>query len=143
MSCAFGRRGFLAGAVAAFWGASPSATVKADGSAKAGKVLDIHVHLFGVGDAGSGCRLSKASSKSGLFQYLAGKLRLGKRAKTTDEGYVLALAEQVEKSGLDKAVILAQDAVYDRRGKPDWNKSSSSTSPTITCCRLWPVIRGR
>ena len=56
-------------------------------------------------------------------KFLSEKLRLSKRAKTLDEGYVLALAEQVEKSGLEKAVIPAQDAVYDDRGKPDWDKT--------------------
>jgi predicted TIM-barrel fold metal-dependent hydrolase len=79
--------------------------------------------LFGTGDNGSGCRLSKATSEGHLFKYLAQNLRLRERATTLDEGYVLALAEQVEKSGLDKAVILAQDAVYDHRGKPDWDKT--------------------
>ena len=59
-----------------------------------------------------------------MFKLLAAQLRLGERAKTIDEGYVLALAEQVETSGLDKAVILAQDAVYDQRGKPDWEQDA-------------------
>ena len=117
------RRRFLAGALAASCAALPTAAAWGSGPPKAGKVLDIHVHLFGTGDAGSGCRLSKATSEGLLFKFLAAHLRLSKRAKTRDEGYVLALAEQVEKSGLDKAVILAQDAVYDRRGKPDWDKT--------------------
>ncbi len=86
--------------------------------------LDIHLHLFGKGDAGSGCRLSKASSKGLLFKVLARKLRIYKRAKTIDEGYVLALAGHLEKSGLSKGVILAQDAVYDSNGKPDWEKTN-------------------
>ncbi len=81
------------------------------------------MHLFGTGDAGSGCRLSKATTDGPLFKFMVEHLRLRKRAKTLDEGYALALAEQVEKSGLDKAVILAQDAVYDQRGKPDWDKT--------------------
>ena len=123
MNCEFSRRRFLAGAIAASLAASQTAVVWGQGSPKAGKTLDIHVHLFGTGDAGSGCRLSKATSEGPLLKSLAAKLRLRERAKTSDEGYVLALAEQVEKSGLDKAVILAQDAVYDQRGKPDWDKT--------------------
>jgi predicted TIM-barrel fold metal-dependent hydrolase len=79
--------------------------------------------LFGTGDSGSACRLSKTTSEGALFKYLAAKLQIRERAKTMDEGYVLALAEQVQKSGLDKAVILAQDAVYDHRGKPDWDNT--------------------
>lgn len=123
MNCEFSRRRFLSGAIAAPWAASQTAGVSGQDSSKAGQTLDIHVHLFGTGDAGSGCRLSKATSERQLFKYLAANLRLRERAKTIDEGYVLALAEQVEKSGLDKAVILAQDAVYDHRGKPDWDKT--------------------
>jgi len=123
MSCEFNRRRFLAGAIATSLAASQTAAVWGKDSPKAGKTLDIHVHLFGTGDAGSHCRLSKATSEGWLFKCLAARLRLCKRAKTFDEGYVLALAEQVEKSGLDKAVVLAQDAVYDRRGNPDWDKT--------------------
>ncbi len=123
MNRKFTRRRFLAAGIAASWAASPTAAAWGSGPPKPGKVLDIHVHLFGTGDAGSGCRLSKATSHGLLFKFLSAKLQLAKRAKTLDEGYVLALAEQVEKSGLDKAVILAQDAVYDRRGKPDWDKT--------------------
>ncbi|NLZ01572.1 MAG: amidohydrolase [Pirellulaceae bacterium] len=89
----------------------------------AGKTLDIHVHLFGAGDAGSGCRLSKATSGGQSFKHLAEQLRLRERAKSIDQAYLLALVEQVEESTLDKAVVLAQDAVYDDRGKPDWEKT--------------------
>ena len=123
MSCEFNRRRFLAGTIAASLAASQTAIVLGKGSTKARKTLDIHVHLFGTGDAGSGCRLSKATTEGPLFKFMAAQLRLRRRARTLDKGYVLALAEQVEKSGLDKAVVLAQDAVYDHRGKPDWEKT--------------------
>jgi uncharacterized protein len=123
MNRTFNRRRLLTGTIAASLAASPVAVLLGQQSPKSGKILDIHVHLFGMGDSGSGCRLSKATSDGPLFKYMAAKLRLFERAKTLDEGYVLALAEQVEKSGLDKAVVLAQDAVYDRRGKPDWDKT--------------------
>ena len=123
MRCALPRRRFLAGGLAASWVASHAAAVWGEDSPGARKILDIHVHLFGTGDAGSGCRLSKATSEGPLLKSLAAQLRLGDRAETTDEAYVLALAEQVEKSGLDKAVILAQDAVYDDCGRPDWDKT--------------------
>ncbi|MHB0960341.1 MAG: amidohydrolase family protein [Pirellulaceae bacterium] len=123
MNFAFSRRRFLVGATAAYGIASAPAIAAGPGSSDGGKMLDIHVHLFGTGDADSGCRLSKATTEGRLFKLLAAQLRLGERAKTTDEGYVLALAEQVETSGMEKAVILAQDAVYDRRGKPDWDNT--------------------
>ena len=123
MNTEFSRRRFLVSAIAASWAVTHTAAVSGQGAPKAGKTLDIHVHLFGTGDGGSACRLSQATSEGQLFKYLSGKLRLRERAKTIDEGYVLALAEQVERSGLDKAVILAQDAVYDPSGKPDWDKT--------------------
>jgi uncharacterized protein len=85
--------------------------------------IDIHVHLFGTGDSGSGCRLSKTGAKGLLFRFLSHKLRLRGRAPTLDESYVLALAEQIRESGLAKAVVLAQDAVYDARGKVDWHRT--------------------
>ena len=85
--------------------------------------IDIHVHLFGTGDSGSGCRLSREKSKGLLFRFLARKLGLRGRAKTLDESYVLALAEQIRDSGLTKAVVLAQDAVYDERGEADWRRT--------------------
>jgi uncharacterized protein len=123
MSSEFNRRGFLVGGIAAFLATSQDEFAWGQGSPKTQKTLDIHVHLFGIGDAGSGCRLSKTTSEGPLFKFMAQQLRLRERATTLDEGYVLALAEQVDKSGLDKAVILAQDAVYDQRGKPDWDKT--------------------
>ena len=85
--------------------------------------IDIHMHLFGTGDGGSGCRLSRERSKGLLFRFLARKLGLRGRAKTLDESYVLALAEQIRDSGLTKAVVLAQDAVYDERGEADWRRT--------------------
>ncbi|MEN6448946.1 MAG: amidohydrolase family protein [Thermoguttaceae bacterium] len=86
--------------------------------------LDIHVHLMGVGDSGSGCRLVMRGPKRLLPWFLARKLRLRGRASSLDEAYVLALAEQLKASGLAKAVVLAQDAIYDGRGEPDWSRTT-------------------
>lgn len=86
-------------------------------------LLDIHIHLFGKGDGSSGCRLSPAITESTNFQVLAKRLRLSERAKTIDEAYVLALAEHLQQSGLQKGLILAQDAVYDQYGEPDWART--------------------
>lgn len=116
------RRRFLAGALAApaLAGRAVAAEQTPLGRRPA---LDIHLHLFGIGDSGSGCRLSKTVCQGPMFKLLEKKLRLRERAKTLDEGYVLALAEQLQTSGLDRGVILAQDAVYDCHGKPDWDKT--------------------
>lgn len=118
------RRRFLAGALAAPWLARQAATAHGAEAPKPEPTLDIHVHLFGIGDSQSGCRLSKKSVEGPAFKLLSERLKLRQRAKTLDEAYVLALAEQIENSGLTKAVVLAQDAVYDGQGRPDWEKTS-------------------
>jgi predicted TIM-barrel fold metal-dependent hydrolase len=87
-------------------------------------LLDIHVHLFGIGDGRTGCRISKAITSSLQFGVMVEVLRLRAKGKTLDEGYERVLAEQVKGSGLSKVAILGQDAVYDRRGRPDWSRTS-------------------
>src|SRR5947209_5364926 len=57
----------------------------ADETPKPAKTLDIHVHLFGTGDSGSGCRLSKTTTDGQVFKLLSAYLRLADRAKTKDE----------------------------------------------------------
>ncbi len=122
MTARLNRRQFLAGTLAAPWLARPAADAAAGPPGKLNPTLDIHIHLFGTGDSGSGCRLPKETVEGPLFQAMVEKLRLRQRAKTLDEGYVLALAEQLSRSGLDKGAILAHDAVY-TNGKPDWART--------------------
>lgn len=117
------RRTFIAGALAASW--LPGRTVggAAEESRKPAPRMDIHIHLLGNGDSGSGCRMSISVTESPLYILLSQTLRPKERAKTFDEGYVLLLAEQLQRSGLDKGLILAQDAAYDRAGQPDWART--------------------
>jgi predicted TIM-barrel fold metal-dependent hydrolase len=89
--------------------------------------LDIHVHLFGTGDSGSGCRLSPKITDGLQFRSLKWALGIDKKGKTLDEGYRVALVEMLKTSGLAKAAILGQDAVYDANGQPDWNRTSFYT----------------
>jgi uncharacterized protein len=117
------RRKALLGIATAPWLMHPAAAALGEESPKADPLLDIHVHLFGIGDSPSGCRLSKEITKKPTFQLLEKMFNLRGRAKTLDEGFVLFLAEQLRESGLQKGVILAQDAVYDSQGKPDWAKT--------------------
>jgi len=123
MTAKVGRRTILAGTLAAPWLVRRALAAAADEPREAAARLDSHVHLFGTGDSPSGCRMSPAITKSPNFQFLSTSLRLHERAKTIDEGYVLALAEQLQQSGLQQGLVLAQDAVYDRRGEPDWAKT--------------------
>ena len=110
------RRSFLSTA-AGIVAESASAMESAD------ETLDIHVHLFGVGEGGTGCRMAKRVTDGLQFQLLVHGLGLRKAGKPLDEEYERKLAEQVAGSGLTKVAILAQDAVYER-GKPDWDHTS-------------------
>ncbi|MFO0816263.1 MAG: amidohydrolase family protein [Gemmatales bacterium] len=86
--------------------------------------LDLHVHLFGTGDAGSGCRLSEGIQNGLQFRGLTIALNIRGRTKTLDEGYVAALLEHIATSGLTRIALLGQDAAYDTNGKADWNRTS-------------------
>jgi uncharacterized protein len=123
MTTKLNRRCFLAGATIAPWLVRREAAAFAVETRNANPILDIHVHLIGVGDSRSGCRLSAAIQEGPLFKLLADNLQLHSRAATLDQGFVLALAEQLQQSGLDKAVVLAQDAVYDGRGRLDTERT--------------------
>jgi hypothetical protein len=87
-------------------------------------LFDMHVHLFGVGEGGTGCRMAKSITDGWLFRLLVGALRLREAGTTLDERYEQVLAQQLRESGLDGAAILGQDAVYNRHGRPDWGRTS-------------------
>lgn len=81
-------------------------------------LIDFHVHLFGVGDGGSGCHVSK--NQQGHFSTWALRQLLGLgESPGLDERYVKALIEQLTASSIDRAVLLAQDARYDGGGLRD------------------------
>ena len=94
------------------------------GSEKQRKLLDIHVHLFGVGEGDTGCRMSKKITNGLQFRTLVFTLGLRRQGTTLDQAYEKALVRQLETSGLSKAAIVAQDAAYDSSGKPDWQRTS-------------------
>jgi len=119
MTSYWNRRRFLGSAAVLPW-LGGEAFACATEPEETNPVLDLHVHLVGVGDHRSGCVVSPTIQKGALFQILVGKLQLRQKGPTLDEGFVVALAGQLKASGLDKAVVLAQDAVYDTQGNPDW-----------------------
>ncbi|MBX3444916.1 MAG: amidohydrolase family protein [Planctomyces sp.] len=122
MTDRIGRRSFLAGALAAPM-ALACAEVRGQEQEQppAPATLDLHIHLFGTGDAGSGCRLSNRITSGWQFNLLLSRFR--GRAGTLDESYVVTLVEDLKASGLARGLILAQDAVYDAAGKPDWKQT--------------------
>jgi hypothetical protein len=68
--------------------------------------------------------MAKSITNGLQFRILVEVLRLRQKGKTLDEGYERVLAEQVKESGLSKAAILGQDAIYDRHGKASWDRTS-------------------
>jgi len=133
MTTRLNRRQILAGAMVAPWlrsqtsGAEPSPRPELQPK----PTLDLHIHLFGIGGGQSGCRLAKTITEGVVFKALVAKLesllaKLPSRGprESLDAAYVLLLADQLRQSGLAKGVILAQDAVYHRNGKADWDRTS-------------------
>ncbi len=126
------RRSFL-GTLATsplLWGCSkaPDTKVKAPGrsdqpTTKNKPLLDIHVHLFGSGDSGSGCYLSKKVTTGFNFAFLVRTLRLNAKEHGFDRAFELALQRQVRESGLDRVAVLGQDWVYDAQGRPDRDRT--------------------
>lgn len=125
-SSSISRRSFLAGAAAFPWicGNSALGRAVAESEPKREPLLDLHVHLFGVGEGGTGCRMAKSITAGFQFRLLVSLLGLRKEGKTLDGEYERILADMVENSGFDAVAILGQDAVYDATGKPDWTRTS-------------------
>jgi hypothetical protein len=67
------------------------------------KLLDIHVHLFGVGEGRTGCRMAKSVTNSWTFRLLVSTLGLRKRNKPLDVEYERVLVEHLEGSGMTRS----------------------------------------
>lgn len=83
--------------------------------------IDGHVHLVGDGSDGSGCFFRLGSPQKKLLARLMLRgARMPASALTTglDRAFREALLNHVESSGLDAAVLLAQDWPHDERGEP-------------------------
>ena len=117
------RRTFLA-STASPWLMPSFANVTDADEVQRSPTLDIHAHLFGIGDGGTGCRMSRSITDGPAFRYLMAMLKLRVPGRTVDERYEEVLVQQTHQSGLTKAAILGQDAVYDNRGKADWKRTS-------------------
>lgn len=84
-------------------------------------LVDAHVHLLGVGDAGSGCVVSPRMRDGLLFRFI--RWRLGIRADAIDEGYVDLLVRTVRASRFGRVVLFAQDGCYDEEGRLDLGRT--------------------
>jgi hypothetical protein len=100
-------------------------------------IIDFHVHLFGVGDGGTGCYLSNKQRRHPTYPFF--KMMLGLRENgRMDEDYIQRLVAMLRGSSVSKAVLLAQDSRYDSGGYPDREHTNTPPSMyrTITCFEL-------
>ncbi len=86
-------------------------------------VIDFHVHLFGVGDGGTGCFLSPKQKQHITYPFFLRLLRLSENGRL-DEDYLQTIVEQLRGSSVNKAVLVAQDSRYDDAGNPDFQNTS-------------------
>lgn len=118
------RRSLLRSAMAATLLATEDGLACGNGDDTGQPTLDIHVHLFGIDEKKTGCRMSKTIQEGYQFKLLMFMLGLRRSDTSLDEQYENMLAEQVKASGVSKVAVLAQDAVYDSNGFPDWSRTS-------------------
>ena len=119
------RRQFLYATLGALAGCSRLSLQprNSDAETVAGPVVDFHVHLFGVGDGGSGCFVSAKQKRHVTYPFFLRLLNLTENGRM-DEDYVQRIVEQMRGSSLSKAVLLAQDCRYDSSGKRDLENTS-------------------
>lgn len=104
--------------------------------------IDVHVHLAGVGTAGSGCWISPDFERRLTFRLLRwwhGITREQLR-RSVDQDWVELVARHVRDSELDRAVALGFDGVYDERGQLDRERSQLVVPPSwvFEACRRHP-----
>src|SRR5437867_658972 len=90
------------------------------------KPVDMHVHVVGNGSAGSGCWLRVGRWHRPLAALMLRGIGLPSSALNGDLEtlYLARLLDQLRGSSLGAAVILAQDLVYDEKGRPINNAGS-------------------
>ena len=100
-------------------------------------LIDFHVHLFGVGDGGTGCLLSKKQKHHVNYRYFLRLLNLSENGRM-DEDYVRYLVTNLRASSVSKAVLQAWDCRYDTAGRRDLEHTSSVFVPNDY---LFQVVR--
>ncbi|MEW6246546.1 MAG: amidohydrolase family protein [Nitrospirota bacterium] len=84
-------------------------------------LIDCHVHLAALPDAGNGCYISPKMLKSPLFRFLLWKHDLSTNdPKRANQKYLDDLLAELRASyHVRKAVLLGMDGVYDQTGRLD------------------------
>jgi predicted TIM-barrel fold metal-dependent hydrolase len=115
------RRSFIGGMAMASAGC---AFATRDVSAVKRAPLDFHVHLFGIGDGGTGCHLSPKQRQHWNYRFFLRLLHLQENGRM-DQDFVAELTRQLRASSTEKALLLAHDARYDSQGRPDLASTNS------------------
>lgn len=104
--------------------------------------LDVHAHLAGEGANGSGCRLFPAFRRRPVVRLLRA-LAMRRLGDDPDAAYAARLAATVREAGLDAAVALGFDGVYDpSTGALDEARSQMVIPPSwvYACCERHPEL---
>ncbi|HET6371039.1 MAG TPA: amidohydrolase family protein [Nitrospiria bacterium] len=83
-------------------------------------IIDIHTHVFSLDPARSGCTLSPKSEKRALTYYLRWRngIGLSEELAAAEEKFQAKWLQVIEETEqVDRIVILAHDAVYEKGGK--------------------------
>jgi uncharacterized protein len=93
--------------------------------------FDVHAHLAGNGASGSGCWLSPKFQERWTFRALriVNGISRALMEGHVDDVWAAKLAGMVEESGVDYAVALGFDGVYDARGALDEARSQMVIPP--------------
>lgn len=91
------------------------------GTAQGKSLIDCHVHMAALPDAGNGCYISPKLLKSPLFRFLLWKHDLSPRhPREANRKYITDLRQELLASVfVQKAVVLAMDGCYDESGRLD------------------------
>ena len=95
-------------------------------------LIDVHVHLAGVGTQRSGCWVSPRFRRRFTFLglRLAYRITAEQMRSTVDQDWAAMIAERVHQSDLDCAVVLGFDGVYHPDGSLDTERSQMIVPPS-------------
>lgn len=111
----FGAACVAAGMAACTSRATPATAIAPSQPPPRAPRADLHVHLFGSGDGGSGCRLSPRIRRGATFALLARTLRPG--PDRLDRAFQARMLADAATSGLDTVALVVPDGVYDAQGR--------------------------
>ena len=99
-----------------------------------GSVVDLHTHLFGVGDGNTGCAISPVQKRHWNYRMFLKLLDL--EEGRMDEQYVERLLQHVRGSSVDKVVLQAWDGRVDEQGRLDLERTTSIYVPNDYMFRI-------